>query len=86
MITGPMVKLMQHVKISKSQFKARALEYFRQVESTGEPIVVTDHGIPVLEVRPYRGKDQSPLLILRGSVLRYSDPTAPVAVEWEAGR
>ncbi len=28
------------------------LEYFREVERTGEPLVVTDHGRAVLEVRP----------------------------------
>ena len=29
-------------------------EYFREVERTGEPLVVTDHGREVLEVRPIR--------------------------------
>jgi antitoxin (DNA-binding transcriptional repressor) of toxin-antitoxin stability system len=33
-------------RVSKSQFKARALEFFRQVETTGEPLIVTDHGEP----------------------------------------
>lgn len=75
---------MQHVKISKSQFKARALEYFRQIESTGEAVLLTDHGKPVLEIRPYREKGQSPLDLLRGSVLSYSGATEPVDVEWEA--
>lgn len=28
------------------------LEYFREVERTGEPLEVTDHGRAVLEVRP----------------------------------
>ena len=28
------------------------LEYFRQVELTGEPLIVTDRGREVLEVRP----------------------------------
>ena len=38
--------------ISKSNFKAKALEIFRQVEASGEPVVITDHGEPKLEVRP----------------------------------
>jgi prevent-host-death family protein len=75
------------VHVSKSQFKARALELFRQVESTGEPVVVTDRGEPRLEVRPYKGHLRSPLDALRGSVLQYDNPTAPVAEEdWEALR
>jgi antitoxin (DNA-binding transcriptional repressor) of toxin-antitoxin stability system len=40
-------------QVSKSRFKAQAPELFRQVESSGEPLVVTDHGRPSLEVRPY---------------------------------
>jgi len=38
--------------ISKSRFKANALEIFRTIEQTGEPVIVTDHGRPSLEVRP----------------------------------
>jgi hypothetical protein len=70
--------------VSKSRFKAKALEFFRQVETTGEPVVVTDHGQPKLEVRPYRPHTRDPLEVLRGSVLRYDQPTAPVAeADWE---
>jgi prevent-host-death family protein len=71
--------------ISKSKFKAKALEYFRQVETTGEPLVITDHGKPALEIRKIAKDDRDPLEILRGSVLRYDDPFEPVGVEdWEA--
>jgi PHD/YefM family antitoxin component YafN of YafNO toxin-antitoxin module len=45
-------------QISKSQFKAKALEFFRMIESSGETLVVTDHGEPKLEVRPYRSADR----------------------------
>lgn len=73
--------------VSKSQFKARALEYFRHVEATGEALVITDRGKPVLELSPYPRRDPGEILeSLRGTVLRYDDPTDPVAVEWEALR
>jgi len=75
---------MDHILVPKSLFKAKALEYFRQVENSGESVVVTDHGKPTLEVRPYRHPARSPLDILRGSVVRYEDPTSPVDAEWEA--
>jgi len=74
-------------QVSKSRFKAQALELFRQVEASGEPLVVTDHGRPTLEVRPYRPvrPDTNPLEELRGSVLRFDDPFAPVGEnDWEA--
>ena len=71
--------------VSKSRFKAKALDYFRQVEKTGKELVVTDRGKPVLKIVPYRGEAREVLRALRGSVLEYDDPTAPVAVEdWES--
>lgn len=71
--------------VSKSQFKAKALEYFRQVETSGEPIIVTDHGKPALEIRRIASHDRDPLEVLKGSILRYDDPFEPVGVEdWEA--
>lgn len=72
-------------QVSKSEFKAKALEYFRQIEASGESVIVTDHGKPALEVRPYRGDERPPLDILRGSVVCYEKPTQPVAEhDWEA--
>jgi antitoxin (DNA-binding transcriptional repressor) of toxin-antitoxin stability system len=72
-------------RVSKSQFKARALEFFRQVETTGESLIVTDHGEPKLEIRPYQSSARNPLDVLRGSVLRYDGPTDPVGDDdWDA--
>lgn len=39
--------------VSKGKLKAKMLEYFREVERTAEPLIVTDHGRKVLEVRPF---------------------------------
>ena len=73
--------------VSKSEFKTKALEFFRQVEASGQSLIVTDHGKPVLEVRPYRGMERDPLDVLRGSVVRYDTPTTPVALDdWEAAQ
>ena len=72
-------------EVSKSQFKAKALEILRRVEATGEPVLVTDHGKPTIEVRRYRSLERSPLDLLRGSVVDYLDPTEPVGEQdWEA--
>jgi antitoxin (DNA-binding transcriptional repressor) of toxin-antitoxin stability system len=72
--------------VSKSEFKAKALEYFRLVETSGESLVVTDHGRPVLELRPYREEDRSPLDMLRGTLVRYDDPLEPVGDDWDSTR
>lgn len=73
--------------VSKSTFKAKALEYFREVESTGKELIITDHGKPVLKVVPYAYDPEEALRALRGSVVRYTDPLEPVGLEdWESLR
>jgi antitoxin (DNA-binding transcriptional repressor) of toxin-antitoxin stability system len=75
------------ITVSKSRFKAHALEYFRQVEASGEPLVITDRGQPVLQLAPYRADPDATLKLLRESVVRYTSPTKPVGDdEWESGR
>lgn len=64
--------------MSKTEFKAKALACFRQIESSGESALITDHGQPKLEIRPYRAPEKDPLTALAGSVLHYDNPTEPV--------
>ena len=75
-------------QVSQSHFKAHALELFREIEASGQPLVVTDHCRPTLEVRPYRPTDLPPVdprQELHGSVVRFDDPFAPVAEgDWDA--
>ena len=76
---------MNQQRVTKSQFKAKALEYFRQVETSGGSLVITDRGQPTVEIRRYRSDQRSPLDKLRGSVVEYKAPTEPVAEnDWEA--
>lgn len=70
--------------VSKSKFKAQALEYFLLIESSGESVVITDHGEPKFEVRPFHSREKAPLDVLRGSFLRFDCPTDPVGeYDWE---
>jgi len=76
---------MHSERVSKSQFKAKALEYLRHVEATGEPVVITDNGRPTVEVRRFRSDRRSPLERLNGTVVEYEAPTESVgAGDWEA--
>lgn len=71
-------------EISKSQFKAKALELFRTVERSGEAIIVTDHGKPTVEVRPYHPDTPSPLEQLKGCITEYQAPLEPVGEgDWD---
>jgi prevent-host-death family protein len=72
-------------RLSKSQFKPRALEIMRTVEQTGESILITDHGKEVLELKPHTPSDTDPLQQLKDSVVRLQGPFTPVDEdEWEA--
>ena len=70
--------------VSKSQFKPHSLEYFRRIEQTGEELIITDHGRPVLKVARYVADPEECFRGLRNTVLKYDEPLEPVgADEWE---
>ena len=72
-------------QVTKTQLKAKALEYFRHIESTGETIVVTDHGQPTIEIRPYQAKKSNALGKLKGLVQHYDSPFEPIGQDdWES--
>jgi antitoxin (DNA-binding transcriptional repressor) of toxin-antitoxin stability system len=64
--------------VSKSQFKPHSLEYFRKIEQTGEELVITDHGRPVLKVVRYVADPEEYFRGLRNTVLHYDAPLEPV--------
>jgi antitoxin (DNA-binding transcriptional repressor) of toxin-antitoxin stability system len=71
-------------QISKSAFKAQALEIMRGVEESGEEYVITAHGKKTLVLKPYQDHEISPRQKLKGSVLSYDEPFSPVAEDdWE---
>lgn len=67
--------------VSKSQFKAKALEYLRKVEKEKKPLTITHKGKPVVQVTPYKSRELDPLESLQGTLLFYKDPNKP-AVPW----
>lgn len=71
--------------VSKSQFKPKALEYFRSVEKSRKPLVITDRGKPVLRIVPYSADPLEVLKELRGTLLEYKRPMEPVGSDdWNA--
>lgn len=70
--------------ISKSELKAHALKVFRKIEKSGQSVIVTDRGKPTLEIRKLRQQKQTPLESLKDTVIKFDQPTKPVAVDdWE---
>lgn len=70
--------------VSKGVLKAKMLEYFREVEQTGEELVVTDNNTPVLKVVPLRQRRPAAAVFadLRGRVVYREDVLAPTTEEW----
>lgn len=77
---------MTMVTVSKSVLKARMLEFFRQVEQTGEELVVTSDGLPVLRVVPYTKRESVEDVFgdVQGRLVLRADPDTPTSAEWPA--
>ena len=72
-------------KVSKGLLKAKMFEYFREVEATGEPLVVTDRGKEVLKLVRITNSAESIDKVFepfRGKLKFYEDPNAPTTDEW----
>lgn len=72
------------VEVSKSVLKAKMLEYLRRVEETGEELVVTDNGRPVVKVIAIRATSSAADAFgdVRGRVVYREDILAPTTDEW----
>lgn len=71
--------------ISKSKLKAKMLEVFRQLEASGEELIVTDHDKPVLKIVPIVQKAAVTAVFgdLQGQVTYLEDINTPTLQEWE---
>jgi prevent-host-death family protein len=71
-------------RISKSALKARMLEHLRRVEETGEELIVTDRGRPVLRIVPIPSRTPAAELFagVRGKVVYRGDLLEPTMAEW----
>ena len=71
-------------QISKTEFKAHALEVLREIERSGKSRVITDHGRPTIEIKKLRQRKKSPLEVLKGTVLEYHAFDEPVGTDdWQ---
>jgi antitoxin (DNA-binding transcriptional repressor) of toxin-antitoxin stability system len=71
--------------ISKSKLKARMLETFRQLEASGEELIVTDQGKPVLKIIPIKKATSVAEVFgdMQGKVSYLEDINTPSLVEWK---
>ncbi len=74
--------------VSKEDLKSHMLEFFREIERTGDELIVMDHHKPVLKVVPLERKSKSTESIFkpyRNKVVNHEDITTPTTEEWTEG-
>lgn len=72
------------VTVSKSKLKTHMLEIFRQIEQTGEEVIVTDNNRPVLRIQPIARKAsvEDVFSPYRGKMILHEEPDTPTIAEW----
>jgi len=70
--------------LSKTKLKAKMLAVFRDIERSGEELIVTDHGEPRLKITrlPRRESVDDVFGEKRGNVVYREDILKPTADEW----
>ena len=56
-----------------SEFKAKCLKIMDEVAATGEPVIITKHGVPVAQLVPEVQKPETLFGALQGSVIILGD-------------
>lgn len=70
--------------ISKSKLKAQMLQILREIEKSGEELIVTNHGRPVLRIQAIGRKRSVEEVFgaLQGQVIYNEDINASTLDEW----
>jgi prevent-host-death family protein len=70
-------------QIPAGAFKARCLAIMKNVQMTGEPVIVTKRGVPVVKVVPVESEKNDIFGFMAGKVKIVGDIESPISVEWE---
>ena len=70
--------------IKASKFKAKCLKIMDEVTATGEPVVITKHGVPVAQLVAAVRKPDTIIGALKGSVTYMGDIISPLDIRWDA--
>jgi len=65
-------------------FKARCLAVMKKVQATGEPVIVTKRGTPVVKVVPVQPEKMDIFGFMTGKIKIVGDIESPIPVEWES--
>lgn len=69
--------------IAAGEFKARCLKLMDEVNESGEELVVTKRGKPVVKLVPARPKGKSFFGAMKGTATVHGDIIGPFFEDWE---
>jgi prevent-host-death family protein len=70
--------------IKASEFKAKCLALMDEVARTGEAVVITKKGEPLVELVPHKRAKKDAFGILKGELEITGDIMSPIDIEWDA--
>ncbi len=70
--------------VPATEFKTHCLALLEEVRATRQPLLVTRHGKPVVEISPYVHKNAAQVNPLRGSVIFQEDLISPIEEKWDS--
>ncbi len=69
-------------RIPAGVFKARCLAVIKDVQATGEPVIVTKRGKPIVKLIPADKEAANLLGSMTGKVKIVGDIESPIPVDW----
>jgi len=66
----------RHIKVS--EFKSKCLALMDEVARTGDAVVITKNGKPIVELVPHRPRKQNARGILKGELFIEGDIISPI--------
>jgi len=70
--------------VSATKFKAHCLALLEEVRETRQPLLVTRHGKPVVEISAYVPKNAARMNPLKGSIVFQDDLISPLPEKWDS--
>jgi prevent-host-death family protein len=64
-------------------FKARCHALMKKVQSTGEPVIVTKRGTPVVKIVPVQSEKNDIFVFMMDKVKIVGDIESPIPLRWE---
>jgi len=73
-------------RIAAGDFKARCLSVMKQVQATGEHVVVTRRGTPLVKLVPVEPEKSDLFGFLKDEAKIVGDIESPIPMDWEVAR